>query len=147
MIKAIDSLAEQSIRNGCKNLRVVYRTDRHVKGLIRAGILPEGCLLGRMKLFGLPYLTRVAINVPVSFLVTKEEEIKEWVEDYTEDFPDDVFNALIIASIIAGSNGYWKMASMVGHRILARVGVMPDTASKSRILRDPESLLALVKAD
>lgn len=118
----------------------------HAAGLIAVGILPGGCLLGRMKLFGMPYLERVAINVPLAFLVDKEEEIKEWVEDYTKDAADDVFNALVIGSMIAASNGYWKMSSTIASRLMARLGVLPDTSSKAKLLRNPESLLALVSA-
>lgn len=146
LIKAIDSLAQQSIQKGCKNLNVVYRTDNHAKALIKNGLLPRNSYLGRMKLFGMPYLERVAVNVPLSYLIKQEEDIKIFIEDNFSDFCEDVFNALVIASVIAGSNGYWQMSSQVNSRILSRIGVMPDTASKSKILRNPESILALVSA-
>jgi hypothetical protein len=118
----------------------------HAAGLIAAGLLPGGSLLGRMKLFGMPYLERVAINVDLAFLVDKEEEIKEWVEDNTRDGADDVFNALVIGSVIAASNGYWKMSSTIASRIISRLGALYDTAMKSSVLRKPESLMALIYA-
>ncbi len=94
----------------------------------------------------MPYLERVAINVPVSSLVELEEEIKEHVEDTSHDFADDVFNALVIGSIIAASNGYWKMSGTTSERILACLRVLPDTASKSKLLRNTDNLLALISA-
>ena len=94
----------------------------------------------------MPYLERVAINVPVITLVQLEEEIKEHIEDTTNDFADDVFNALIIGAIIASSNGYWKMSSTTSERILACLRALPDTATKSKLLRNTGNLLALISA-
>lgn len=145
--KVWDAYCEQSIQKGFNNQSVIRRTDRIVHGLINAGILPHDCYLGRMNWFGSPYLKRVAINVEFAFLADKKDDIMEWVfERGIEDHPEDVFNALVLGSFIAGSHGYWKMAAPILQRFTNVMAVMPDTSTRTKILRDPSTIIRLSSA-
>lgn len=147
LIKTYRSLANMSIKDGCNNGAIIFRPDVHIEGLIKAGILPEGCVIGRHKFVGLGYLERTALNVPVNYLMEVEHAIKDWVEDHTSDNPDDVFDALLVGSMIAGSQGFYSFSSPLLNTMTSRLRALPDTSTKVKVLRNKDSLFKLTSAD
>lgn len=143
----MNSLATQSLAKGFKNIAVIRRPDLMIKMLIDEGILPDESDLGRQKFCDMGYLQRTALAAPIAYLEERQEEIKEWVEDHTEHFPDDVYNVLIAGSVIGASMGYVELASPALSTLYSRVTALPDTGSRSKVLRSKEAMLNLIDAD
>lgn len=143
----MNSLSSQSMAKGFKNIAIIRRPDLLIKLLIEEGILPEESGLGRQKFCDMGYLERTALSAPVSFLMENEEKIKEWVEDNTEHFADDVFNILIGGAIIGSSLGMVSLASPTLKRLYSRINALPDTTSKTKVLRSKDRVMTLLSAD
>lgn len=143
----MNSLTSQSLAKGFKNISVIRRPDVLIQLLVNEGILPEEAELGRQRFCDMGYLERTALSAPISYLMENEERIKEWVEDNTEHFPDDVFNVLIGGAIIGASLGAVPLASPTLRTLYSRINALPDTASKTKVLRQKDRVLALISAE
>lgn len=143
----INSLAAQSLKTGFKNIAVVRRPDVLIRLLIEEGILPEDSDLGRQRFHDMGYLQRTALSAPIAFLEERQEQIKEWVEDNTEHTAEDVYNVLRAGAVIGASLGYVRTASPVLNTFYSRIRSLPDTGSKTKILRNKESIINLISAD
>ena len=143
----MNSLATQSLAKGFKNIAVIRRPDVLIKLLIEEGILPDESNIGRQKFMGVGYLERTALAAPIAFLEERQERIKEWVEDNTRHFPDDVYNVLIAGSVLGATLGFVEMSSNSLSTLYSRMRALPDTACKTKVLRDKDRMLRLINAD
>lgn len=142
-----NSMFLQSLAQGFNNISTIYRPDLLIAQLIHEGILPDTAELGRQKFCDLGHLQRTALSAPVSYLMEKEEEIKQWVEDHTPYNPNDVFNVLIGGAMIGASLGVVPLASPTQAKLYSRVNALPDSHTKIKVLRDKDRILKLLSAD
>jgi len=140
------SYQQNSIREGYKHSKAILRPDLMIKQLIKAGLLPEKCEVGRLDMAGSSHLKRTAIDVQLAFISEREEEIKMYLEDNTEWNPDEGFNVLCAGVLLSGLSGRMKMASKTLSRISARLLALPASRDRNRVLSNPDYMYSLVSA-
>ena len=140
--KTIESLHQQSVQAGYTNSEAVLRPDVIVKGMIRDGVLPEDCDLGRVKFCGLSGLERYAIKIDPLVLEKDRINLFDWVEKHTELNAEDVFNMLRNGAVIAQSMGHLTASCPVINDL---VKTMPELSGKKKMaaMRDMDVLVSL----
>ena len=145
--RCMNSLALQSMKDGHKNTEIIRRVDLVLKMLVNMELLPPEGIIGRQKFMDMPYLHRTALATPISYLEEYRDAIKDAIEDHTDYNADETFSVISGGSIIASTQGYFPMASDLGQRMINRVNALPDTNTRSKVLRDKDRLIKLISSD
>lgn len=134
-----------SIKEGNNHEAVITQIHAIVNRLVKAGVLPADAVVGRQEFLGVPYLKRTAVASPISYLDSYEEDIKAYIEDNLPRYnPDDVFNVLLIGSVIGGTQGFYRFEAPILNKLVKVMNALPGTSNKMSILRNPDSLQALL---
>ena len=124
------------VRDGCNNLHTIQRPDVIIAGLIKAGILPETSLVGKLQIGS---VIRTGCAVEIAYLTQYENDIKDWVEDNTVHSADDVFNVLGVGSILALFNNKTTAHSELLRDVAPVISALPP-AMQTKCLTSKESV-------
>ncbi len=143
----MNSMSVLSIKEGNNHEVVITQIHRIVERLVKAGVLPADAIVGRQEFLGVPYLKRTAIASPVRYLEQYEEDIKAYIEDNLPRYnPDDVYNILLIGSVIGGTQGFYVFETQILNKLVRVTDALPGTSNKMAVLRNADSLEALLLA-
>ena len=142
--QSLKSLDLSAVYRGHDNATINKAIHHNIRKLIEAGILPEGCYLGRLPFAGINQLTRAAINVPVSFIIQQESDIKFWCME-NDINSEELIKVLKFAALNGASNGHTYFESITlqkGMKILNSL----DASVRSQILTGRSKATAFFKA-
>lgn len=129
-------------QRGHNNNKVLNQIHNYIKYLIKIGVFPEGCYLGRITV---GRFTRAGLLVSLEYLEDNKDAILAALEDrFPNVDPEQIYRILQQGVILAAYNGLLTLPNEACHRFAKLINTMPK-AVQCMVMGRPEHRATVVK--